>query len=286
MDTSHKPMKIPAIYFFAAASLVTIASTASAATLFTDNFDVTMGSFIPPSNAGLGPNSEAANPGRQGGTLATPILAYTFSGNAQVGNTTTLAANANAGSAVGDDMLLANGASATIGYNFAAIAGPLTVTFDGLPNAQADLTNWISFMVSENAGTQFVNNGTVDFGILFRANGLTQYFVDGDPGTIGGAGTSVGQNTWANYKIVLSDAVGTGSAFGSGSSRVDYFQNGTLLGTVNVTDPCTSTQGFIAFGAGALGGIDNIVVTSVPEPSSMMAALSGLTGLMLVRCRK
>lgn len=280
-------MKIPALCLSAAASLWTIASTASAAILLTDNFDVTTGSFTtPPDSTGIGPNSELANPGRQGGTLATPTLGYTFQGNAQVGNTTTLAANAGSGSSVGDDMLLAFGASATINFNFATIGTPLVITFDALPNAQADLTNWFSFMVSEGAGTQFVNNGSVDFGMLFRANGQSQYFTDGANATSGVTGPSVGQNTWEDYMIVLSDSAGTGSAFGSGSSRVDYYQNGAFLGSVAVSDPFAADQGYLAFGGGGLAGIDNISVASIPEPSSMMAGLSGLGCLMLARRRK
>lgn len=277
-------MKTLTFCLFAAASLWT---TASATILLTDNFDVTTGSFTtPPDSTGIGPNSELSNPGRQSGALATPTLGYTFQGNAQVGNTTTLAANAGSGSAVGDDLLLAFSASATINYNFATVGAPLMITFDALPNAQADLTNWFSFMVSEGTGTQFVNNGGVDFGILFRANGGTQYFTDGINATDGATGPSVGSNTWANYKIVLSDTAGTGSAFGSGSSRLDYYQNGALLGSVAVSDPFTTDQGYFAFGGGALAGIDNIQISSIPEPSSVMASLSGLTGLILLRRRK
>ncbi len=280
-------MRILSPCLFTAASIWAIAQTASAVTLFTDNFDVTMGSFTtPPDSNGIGPNSEVANPGRQGGTLATPTLGYTFQGNAQVGNTTTLAANSGAGSDVGDDMLLAFGASATIDYNFATIGTPISISFDALPNAQPDLTNWFSFMVSEGTGTKFVNNSNVDFGILFRANGETQFFLDGGSGSDGASGPTVGQNTWASYEIILSDSAGTGSAFGSGSSRLDYYQNGSLLGTVAVSDPFTADQGYLSFGGGALAGIDNISITSVPEPSSLLSGLVGLTGLALLRRRK
>jgi hypothetical protein len=270
-----------------AVSLPALVQTASAVVLFTDNFDVNTGSYILPPNegTGLGPNHEAANPGRQGGTLATPTLGYTFQGNAQVGNLTTLAPNSNAGSLAGDEMLLAFGASATINFNFAAFGTPIEITFDGLPNAETDLTNWFSFMVSENTGTQFVNNSSVDFGILFRANGGTQYFTDGANATTGAQGPSVGQNLWEDYRIVLSDAAGTGSAFGTGSSRVDYYQNGALLGTVAVSDPFTAGQGYFGFGGGGLAGIDNIAITSVPEPMGTVLLSAGL-GLMMFRRRR
>ena len=265
-----------------AASLPLMAQSASAVVLFTDNFDVNTGSYT--DNAGIGPNHEIANPGRQGGTLATPTLGYTFQGNAQVGNLTTLAPNTP--SLAGDDMLLAFGASATINFNFGTLGTPIEITFDALPNAQADLTNWFSFMVSEGVGTQFVNNGSVDFGILFRANGLQQHFTDGGPGIEPPTpGPSVGQNTWEDYKIVLSDAAGTGSAFGSGSSRLDYYQNGTLLGTVAISDPFTAGQGYLAFGGGGLAGIDNLSISSVPEPTGAVL-LSASLGLMVLRRRR
>ncbi len=280
------PMKIPATRLLAAASLLAIPHTATAAVLFTDNYDVNSGSFTtPPDSNGVGPNHDIATPGRQGGTLATPTLGYTFQGNAQVGNTTTLAANSSAGSALGDDVLLAFGASVTINYNFATIGTPLVITFDALPNAQANMTDWFSFLVSENAGTQFVNNNTVDFGMLFRANGGTEIFVDGNNVPGAAPGTFVGQNTWDDYMIILSDAAGTGSAFGTGTSRLDYYQNGAYLGTANVSDPFTAGQGYIGFGGAALAGIDNVQISSIPEPTTI-ATLGSLAGLALLRRRK
>lgn len=276
-------MKKPSLAHLIAALLPTLAATSHAAVLFTDNFDVNSGSYT--DNAGIGPNHDVANPGRQGGTLATPTLGYTFQGNAQVGNATTLAANSNAGSLLGDDMLLAFGASATINFNFAVVTSPLEISFDALPNNQADLTNWVSFMISENGGTQFVNNPSVDFGILFRANGGTQYFTDGANATDGAAGASVGQNVWEDYRIILSDAAGTGSAFGTGSSRLDYYKNGSLLSSLTISDPFTADQGYFAFGGGGLAGVDNIRISSIPEPTGAML-LTGTLGLLALRRRR
>lgn len=258
-------------------------SKASAVVLFSDNFNVNTGSYIPPNNAALGPNHEAGNPGRQGGTLAAPTLGYLFAGNAQVGNTTTLAAAP--GSDLGDEMLL-SATAVRIDYNFSAIGTPIEISFNGLPNKNADQTNWLSFMVGDASDTFFVNNGTLDFGILFRANGGTQYFTDGQNATTGGSGSAVGSNAWASYKIVLSDSAGTGSAFGTGSSRVDYYQNGTLLGTVPVSSPFTASQGYFAFGTGDLSGVDSLVISSIPEPSTVLLVPACLGLAVLHRRRK
>jgi hypothetical protein len=260
------------------------AASSNAAVLFSDNFDVTGPSGFPLPPA-IGPNSEITNPGRQGGSLGT--LGYLNRNiNEQVGNTTTLTPAP--GSSLGDELLLAGGGASTIDYNFASAGTALEITFNALPNFNSgDSTNWFSFMVGDSGDTRFVADGSIDFGILFRQNGGTQYFVDG-PGTTGASGTGVALNTWSSYKIVLSDTAGTGSAFGSGGSRVDYYQDGTLLGSALLPDQLTSSQGYFGFGSpgGSVVGIDNLVVSSVPEPSSVMVCLGSLAGLTFLRRRK
>ncbi len=259
------------------------AVSSHAVVLFTDNFDVTGPSFSsPPDNTGIGPNFDAANPGRQGGTLATPTLGYLFSGNVQVGNTTTLAIAP--GSALGDEMLVSG--TATVNFNFATIGTPIEINFNGLPDFNnGNQDNWFSFTVGDVGDGRFVNAAGLDFGMLFRANGGTQYFVD-SAATTGTAGPAVGLNTWSTYKIILSDAAGTGSAFGTGSSRVDYYQNGALLGTATLGSPLTADQGYIGFGTSSISGIDNLSIASVPEPSAMMACLGSVAGFALLRRRK
>jgi len=95
----------------------------------------------------------------------------------------------------------------------------------------------------------------------------------------------VGPGNWEDDKIVLPDAAGTGSAFGSGSSRLDYDQNGALLGTVNVSDAFTADQGFFAFG----GAVWVVSTTSrlFPCPSLPVPCCSSSSlGLLVLRRRR
>lgn len=271
---------------FPAVSLILLAQNASAVVLFTDNFDVNTGSSPAALNYGIGPNHEIANPGRQGGSLATPTLGYVFSSNVQVGNTVTLAPAP--GSSLGDEMLMSSAGRVRIDYNFAAVSAPIEISFNALPDFNnADQTNWFSVMIGDAADNFFVNQASVDFGILFRANGGTQSFVDGASQGAGGSGSPVGLNAWSDYKLILSDAAGTGSAFGGTTSKVEYFKNGASLGIVNLTGAgaFTANQGYIAFGVSTIGGFDSLQISSIPEPAAALM-LSGSLGLMALRRRR
>lgn len=242
----------------------------SAAVLFTDNFTV---------DANVNdPNYQYDSAGRQGGTLAT--LTYTarfpdLGSQEQVGNTTTFPGNSNA-------LLMAFGGGVRIDYDFATVAFPLEIRFDGIVSngVSGDATNWISFNIGQLAQTNFVTTG--EFGILFRANGGTEYFDHGS-GATGVSGANVGFNTFTDYRIVLSDTAGTGSAFGSNGSVVSYYQGGNLLGTINIGQ-LSSSAGYFGFGATSVGGIDNLQISSVPEPGAV--GLAGLAGLMVLRRRR
>ncbi|MDB6079560.1 MAG: alkaline phosphatase, partial [Akkermansiaceae bacterium] len=159
----------------AVAALLTV-SPASAVVLFTDNYTVTANMNDT--------NFDLANPGRQGGTLATPTLSYSDlapGGYEQVGNTSTFAGNPNA-------LLLDNGGTTYINYNFASIPTAISISFDRIiASGNPDLSDWVSLQVNSAAGAGPGVTGA-DFGILFRGNGGIQVFDGGSD--ITGSGTA------------------------------------------------------------------------------------------------
>jgi len=270
-------MKIPKSLPLAgiAALALLAAGKSSAVVLLTDNFTVSA-------------NSNDLNfdlaAGRQGGSLATPTISYTArfgtDGHQQVGNAATFAGNS-------ASLLLDNGGGGYLNYNFATVASPISIAFDGIvgSNLVNDASNWVGLEIQNtNGAAAFVNSG--NFGILFRANGGTQYF-NGSTATTGATATNGtpsstgGQDVTNHFEIVLSDTAGTGSAFAGNGTKVAYYENGVLLGTINANQ---LTGGYIGFSATSLASVDNLVIQSVPEASSL--AVAGLAGGLLLSRRK
>ncbi|WP_265595123.1 hypothetical protein [Haloferula sp. BvORR071] len=266
MTASTKP------FLLALALLAGAASSSNAVVLFTDNFDATSNQT---------PNDQINNPGRQGGSLAT--LGYLQANNVQIGNTATLPPSP--GSGLGDEFLAAFGGTAYVNYDFSTQTLPLEISFLGLISSIANTgpTSWVSVTVGDATGVPFVNGGNVS-SVLFRANGGTEVWNHG-ANAPGGTYTAPGFDVWTDYKIILSDTAGTGSAFGSGGSRMDYYANGVLLGTLNITQ-LTAGQGYIGFAADRIVGYDNLSIATVPEPSAALVGVSGLAGLLLLRRRR
>jgi len=266
MKTSLKPL------LYCLGLLTCTAVPSNAVVLFTDNFDAT----------GPGsPNDQITNPGRQGGPLST--LGYLQSGNVQIGNLTTLPPSA--GSDLGDEFLGAFGGRAYINHDFSDQTVPLEISFRGLASSASNtgLTNWVGLLIGNSAGVPFVNGANVS-SILFRANGGTEVWNHG-VSAIGGSGLAPGFDVWSDYKVILSDTAGTGSAFGTGGSRADYYINGSFLGTLNINQ-LTAGEGYFGFAADRIVGYDNISIATIPEPSAVIMGFSGLAGLVLLRRRK
>ncbi len=266
MPPSIKPL-IPCL-----ALLTCTAASLEAAVLFTDNYDAT---------SNQSPNDQIGNPGRQGGPLAT--LGYIQAGNVQIGNLTTLPPSP--GSDLGDEFLAAFGSVAYINHDFSNETDLLEISFRGLVSSveNTGANNWVSLIVGNAAGAPFVNSANVA-AILFRANGATEEWNRGNSAA-GASSAAPGFDVWTDYKVVLSDTAGTGSAFAGNGSKAAYYVNGSLLGTLNITQ-LNAGDGYIGFGADRIVGYDNVKIATIPEPSSVIAGIGGLAGLGLVRRRK
>jgi uncharacterized protein (TIGR03382 family) len=262
----------PALFPIGIALLAFTAVCPAATLLFSDNYDAT---------SNQSPNDQIANPGRQGGTLAT--LGYLQNGNVQIGNLATLPPNTPSG--VGDEFLAAFAGRAYVNHDFSTQTVPIEITFRGLISSISNTgpRSWVSFSVGDATGVPFVNGANVA-SILFRADGDTEVW-DGGLNAVGGSGFAPGFDVWSDYKVVLSDTAGTGSAWGSGGSRADYYINGTLLGTLNMAQ-LNPGEGFIGFASDRIVGYDDLKISAIPEPSPALLGLGGLAGCVLLRRRK
>jgi hypothetical protein len=268
-----------------AASLPLLVQIASAQdTLFSDNFNGITGQSGYPATPTTGANYELGIPGRIGGSLSLPagaayINGFYTDGNEQLGNPNTLPGDNLDDGVVGDNLLLANQASVMINYDFSTINSPISLSFNGLVDS-GDPTDWLAVLIGNPSQTQWLLNTSAS--ILFRANGGTQYFVNGN-GTTGNGGAAPGANVWQSYKIVLSDLAGTGSAFDGNGSLLTYYANGIELGSAPIGQLLPG-QGYIGFDSpGQIVGIDDIVVA--PEPGTC-ALLGGGLALSLIGLRR
>ncbi len=262
------------------------AASSHAVVLFTDNFTVTSGS----QNVAT---QELA--GRLGGTLAPGLItagsAY-LEGNLhhQVGNTTTDVGQPLVSE--GNYVLLAfNGGFQSTVDIAAAATGPVMIGFDMYmsQNNGGDPTNWGSFALRGAGGNNgFPVAGTGEFGMLRRTNGGIQVFENGSSGVTPAGYDTVGftSNLDPHWEWTFTNTAGTGSAF-NGTGSVANWVNGLNSGSITLSQ-LSSSGLFVGFSQAGnrFVGIDNLSIATIPEPSSMMAGLSGLAGLVLLRRRK
>ena len=270
----------------AATCLWALAQSASAVVLLTDHFTVTSNS--------QNVNQELA--GRLGGTLASSLIG---SGNAyllgndhhQVGNTATFVGQPG-GISDGNHVLVAFGGNFQSTIDIASIAaGPVTIGFDmyesSTSNAGGDPTNWGSFTLrAAGGGNGFPIAGSGEFGVLRRTNGGIQAFQNGNSGiTPGGYDVAGFTNTDTSYwSWTFTDTAGNGSAF-NGNGSVAHWVNGSNSGSIPLGQ-LNSSGLFLGWSNAGdrFVGIDNLSISTVPEPSSALLASLSL-GLLAIRRR-
>lgn len=196
-------------------------------------------------------------------TIPTPITYSTSSGNdyeAQHSN--------------GGNMLLTSdgwggwGAMASPNHNFATDANtanqPLEIQFD-MWSIQGDAPDWIGFGLNSGQG---------------------QLFYEGAYGFAATVG-----NGKHNYRLVISDTVGTGSGFNgiANGAKIEFFKDNVWQQTI--TETLGTSDGYMTFrtipsqwGGWNIGHVDNLSVSLVPEPGA--ALLGGLGMLALLRRKR
>jgi hypothetical protein len=253
-----------------------IASSASAAVLFTDDFTVTG----TPSTANLNFN----NSGRQGGTQATEN--WTGLGNSQIGNNTVFGGS-------GDYLMVADaGARATLGtLNLAPLVASnqkLVISFD--IRASAGGYGWGSFtlgnlVAAQTYGISQPDTANTEFAFIYRnSTGINAW--DNGASLMSAATTTGG----SNFTFTFTDAA-TELASPFGVNAKVTIQNGlNTIGTYNLNGGLSANT-YITFGTSDFGGanggrasIDNLVVQTIPEPSA--ALLGGLGMLALLRRKR
>jgi hypothetical protein len=120
---------------------------------------------------------------------------------------------------------------------------------------------------------------TGEFGYLTRADGRIQGF----QGTYPGAwDTTLGLAMDDHWKLVFTDTAGTGSAFNGNGSQVTFTNGTTTLGTVPLGQLNSSNLQLTFRNLdNRFIGIDNLSISTVPEPAAaiLMAASLGMMAL-------
>ena len=214
--------------------------------LLTDNFSATGN----PDTMNL--NFNLAN--RQTGSLAP--ASWTPGGNTQVGNTTPVTQPAGVN---GDYLLLASGASATVGgpLTSATVGGPLKINFDMFKGNTGDASSWTSFTMRGGANQGFPVAGSGEFGFLYRKNTGIQIFSNG--GLVQDYASTGGGDSFAFY---LADSAGTGSPFAGNGTKLVVTQGGGIISSFALNTGMGAS--YVTFGSdgGMIGGVDNLAVNN------------------------
>ena len=210
-------------------------------------------------------NSESYSVGEFNNTLATdqqgflaPVAYSVTSGgqgwHAQHGNGGTMLLVGDAGF----------GSNASLNEDFSIAANgldqPISFQFDATVSDTANGECWSSITIGSGQNL-IANSSGAKFGILPKLNGNMEVWVNGSLQPL----TSRSGN---NYRIILSDSDGDGSAFNGNGSKATLYNGTTLVGTYTLPQLATG-DGYISFGANPFNGsfnitrIDNLSISRV-----------------------
>lgn len=171
----------------------------------------------------------------------------------------------------GSVMLLVGDASygslASLNEDFSIAANglnrPISFQFDAWAGDTGNGDCWASVALGSGQNIYAFDSGA-KFGILPKINGAMEVWVNGALATT----TSHSGN---NYRIVLSDTTGIGSAFNSNGSQAALYNGSTLVGSYTLPQLGTG-DGYLSFGANPYNGswnitrIDNLNISHILSP--------------------
>lgn len=256
-------------------------SSASATIIFADNFDAPNTSVLDTSD----------QTGRISGLLGTSVGLRSQGSQHHISGNKLLMRKTGGGEkrvrfhdpqSTDDDWI--DFASGAAGTDILANGG-FRVEFDWTPVTTAS-GNWLSVdmgIAAKSAGEPSfrVNNGDTDFGFLMSENGDVQYFDNGVVTDIPGAySPTAGESHVVVDYAFASFADGSNATASASIDGVSIFSNAAFqwdgnLGVLNME--------LGEFSHGTL--IDNLVISTVPEPSSILLIVLGST-LLFCRWKK
>jgi len=251
-------------------AVISITASQAATVLYSENFDQANGDFLATNNPEVNPNGVS--------NLESWGAVQTVSGNQLLSVTSSATPqSAHGGLRFGGTRF--NWASGATGAAITA-AGGFTVAFDWTESGNSG-DRWIGWKVgTPDTDNTVINHATMDYSVLLSDTGNIQTFESGVTRGSVANGTVIG----TTHTVLLTYLF---SSFAVGSTvNTKVTVNGTdyLPQTFTWDEDNVMRMEFHANNQGEL--IDNLVIATVPEPSSAAMVLGGLGMLALLRRRK